>query len=239
MAEDRSAQAAGPLALALAWAVHAFTASGAVVALAATLAAARGDFRVSALWMLVALAIDAVDGSLARRARVAEVLPSVDGRRLDDLVDYLNYVVVPALFLVWLGAVPHWLFTALPVLASAYGFSQNEAKTGDHFFLGFPSYWNVVAIYALSLDLSGPTMVAWLVGLSVAVFVPVKYLYPSRMRFLYWTTNGGALVWMAVMAAALAFPQRAERLHLVELSLLYPAYYVGLSLWLGGLQRRT
>ncbi len=238
MAEDRSAQAVGPLALGLAWAVHAFTASGAVVAVAATLAAARGEFRVSALWMLVALAIDAVDGSLARRARVAEVLPAVDGRRLDDLVDYLNYVVVPALFLVWLGAVPHWLWTSLPLLSSAYGFSQNEAKTGDHFFLGFPSYWNVVAIYALTLEVSGTTMVAWLMGLSVAVFVPIKYLYPSRMRLLYWTTNGGALVWMALVAVALAFPERAGRLHLTELSLLYPAYYVALSLWLGGIQRR-
>ncbi len=224
--------------LALAWAVHALTASGAVVALVATLAAARGDLPAAALWMLVALAIDSVDGTLARAARVAELLPGFDGRRLDDLVDYLNYVIVPALFLVFAGCVPHWGWVALPVLASAYGFSQSDAKTEDHFFLGFPSYWNVVAIYAWALGLTPWVTVAWLVGLTIAVFVPLKYLYPSRMAFLFYTTNAGAALWTAVVAAAIAWPERLGHLHLIELSLLYPAYYVAVSIWLGGLQRR-
>jgi phosphatidylcholine synthase len=189
--------------------------------------------------MLLAMSIDAIDGTLARKARVAELIPSFDGRRLDDLVDYLNYVVVPALFLVWAGCVPHWAWTVLPVVASAYGFSQADAKTEDHFFLGFPSYWNVVAIYAYSLEISPPWLVAWLVGLSIAVFVPLKFVYPSQMRFLYWTTNLGALAWCLVLAATLAFPEPLAGAHLVELSLLYPAYYVGISIWLGGLRRRN
>jgi phosphatidylcholine synthase len=104
--------------------------------------------------MLAALAINSVDGTLARAFGVAEVLPGIDGRRLDDLVDYLNYVIVPAVFMVSSDALPGWGWAALPVLASAYGFSQREAKTDDDFFLGFPSYWNVVAIYLWQLDLS-------------------------------------------------------------------------------------
>jgi phosphatidylcholine synthase len=230
--------AASPLQVGLAWSVHLLTASGAVVAVLALLAAAGGDLREAGLWMLVALAIDSVDGTLARRARVTEVLPGIDGRRLDDIVDYLNYAVVPALFLVWGGLLPHWIFAALPVAASAYGFSQTEAKTEDHFFLGFPSYWNVVALYLWQLALSPGVAALWIVGLSAAVFVPIKYIHPSHMTRLAAVTNLGATVWILVMAAAIAWPARTAGWPLVELSLLYPAWYVGLSLWLGGLRPR-
>ena len=225
--------------LAFAWSVHAITASGAVIALLTAVAASRGEFEEAILWMLLALFVDSVDGTLARRARVKELIPSFDGRTLDDIVDFLNYVIVPALFMIWAGSVPHWGWAALPVVASAYGFSQADAKTDDHFFLGFPSYWNVVAIYAYTLDVSGAAMVAWLVGLSVAVFVPLKYLYPSRMRFLFWTTNLGGLIWSWVVAFAIAFPDRVGDFPLIKLSLLYPAYYVAVSIWLGGMQRRS
>jgi phosphatidylcholine synthase len=85
------------------------------------------------------------------------VLPGIDGRRLDDIVDYLNYVVVPAVFMASAGSLVHWSFAAAPILASAYGFAQTEAKTDDHYFLGFPSYWNVVAIYLWGLDV-GPAV---------------------------------------------------------------------------------
>ena len=138
----------------LAWAVHLLTASGAAVGLAALLETARGDPRSALLWMLVALVIDSVDGTLARRADVERVVPRIDGRRLDDIVDYLNYVIVPVFFLAWSGRIDPLVLAGAPVLASAYGFSQTEAKTEDGYFLGFPSYWNVVALYAFLLDVS-------------------------------------------------------------------------------------
>jgi phosphatidylcholine synthase len=224
--------------VALAFGVHALTASGGVVGVAALLEAAEGDLRASALWMLLALTIDAVDGTLARMARVHEVLPGIDGRRLDDIVDYLNYVVVPAVFLVQAGSVVHWTLAAAPVLSSAYGFAQSDAKTDDHFFVGFPSYWNVVAIYLWCFAVDPRVGSALVLLLAAAVFVPVRYLYPSRMSRLWWTTNVGAALWVVALAAALAFPTRLARLHLVGLSLLYPAYYVLLSFHLGGIQRR-
>jgi phosphatidylcholine synthase len=227
-----------PLRTGLAWGVHAFTASGAVVAVLALLASAAGEYRAAVLWMLVALAIDAVDGTLARAVRVKEALPGVDGRRLDDVVDYLNYAVVPAVFLVACGAVPHWGFAAVPVLASAYGFSQASAKTDDHFFLGFPSYWNVVAIYAFGLDLAPAATAALLLVLSVLVFVPLKYVYPSRTRRLRLASNAGAGLWTALVAAAFAFPERLAGAALLELSLVYPAYYLAVSCWLGEWFRR-
>ena len=222
----------------LAWAVHLITASGAVLGVLALLAVAQGDFPRAALLMLAALAIDSVDGTLARAFGVAEVLPEVDGRRLDDLVDYLNYVIVAAVFMVASGSLPGWGWAALPVLASAYGFSQREAKTDDDFFLGFPSYWNVVAIYLWQLELSPVLSVALVTGLSLAVFVPLKYVYPSRMHALWRTTYAGAVLWILAITASIIWPRPLSELRLAEISLLYPGYYFAISMWLGGWHRK-
>jgi phosphatidylcholine synthase len=222
----------------LAWAVHAFTASGAFVGVLALLASARGDLRAAALWMLAAMAIDALDGSLARSVGVERVLPGFDGRRLDDIVDYLNYVIVPCFFLVEGGLVPHWTAVVAPVLASAYGFSQVEAKTADGFFLGFPSYWNVIAIYAWLLEVPPGLLAALLAGFAVLVFVPLKYVYPSKLRVLRRTTAALTAAAAAAIAWSALEPERARALRVPEISLLYPAWYIGLSLAHRGLRRR-
>ena len=248
MAEERQEEPTGPdtkpapgslLERARAWSVHVLTASGAVVGVLALLEAAGGDLHVSALWMLVALAIDGVDGSLARRWQVKRHAPAIDGRRLDDVVDFLNYVVVPVCFLWWGGYMEHWAVAAAPVMASAYGFSQADAKTEDHFFLGFPSYWNVVAIYVWAFDWSVGATAALLLVLAAAVFVPLKYVYPSQMRRLWWTTNLGAALWVVVMAAIIRYPELFVGTPWLAATLLYPAWYVLLSLVMGGLARRS
>lgn len=218
--------------LTLAWGVHLFTASGAVVGALALLAAASGQLSRAALLMLLALFIDSVDGTLARKARVAQVLPGIDGRRLDDIVDYLNYVIVPAVFMVWAGSLLHWSFAALPILASAYGFSQENAKTEDSFFTGWPSYWNVVAIYLWQLELSPVAGTLWVAFFAAAVFVPIRYIYPSRLPVLRRTSSLLGLVWGAAMIAIILFPETADRLWLVSISLAYPVYYVAVSFWL-------
>ncbi len=220
-----------------AWSVHALTASGAAMGLFALLEAARGNLRASALWMLAAFVVDCVDGTLARAARVNECVPEIDGRRLDDVVDYLNYAIVPCFFLAVNGFVG-WGWAALPALASAYQFSQAAAKTDDNFFLGFPSYWNFVALYAWLLDVEPSTTAAWLVGLSVLVFVPLKYLYPSRMKRFGGAMIAGAGVFTALLGAAALAPDRALALRLAQISLAYPIAYAAMSLWLGGLARR-
>ncbi|MCH7709935.1 MAG: hypothetical protein IH884_15715, partial [Myxococcales bacterium] len=106
----------------------------------ALLATSEGHWSRAVLFMLAALSVDAMDGFLARAVDVKRWAPRLDGRRLDDLVDYLNYVIVPVVFLLACGLLPHWGWALPPILASAYGFSHEAAKTDDHFFLGFPSY---------------------------------------------------------------------------------------------------
>src|SRR5436190_22020964 len=135
---------------AIAWLVHAYTASGALAAFFGTLAAFHGRYRDSFLWMIAATLVDASDGVFARLARVKDVLPGFDGARLDDIVDYLTFVFLPVLLLYHAGDLPAaWggAVASVVLLSSAYGFGATDAKTSDHFFTGFPSYWNIVALY--------------------------------------------------------------------------------------------
>jgi phosphatidylcholine synthase len=217
-----------------AWFVHFYSALGAVIALLAIRAIEAGDFKYSFQLMAFAVAIDATDGSLARAFRVKERLPWFDGARLDDIIDYLNYVVVPCLLLLRAELLPKqdelWL-AAIPLIASAYGFCRTDAKTSDHFFLGFPSYWNVVAFYLYVLK-APPWVNAFVVIiLAVMVFVPLKYVYPSRSPRFRWQTNALGVLWglaLLVIMHRLPNPPTA----LVIVSLAYPAYYLALSLWL-------
>jgi phosphatidylcholine synthase len=228
-----------PLRIALAYGVHLFTASGALAGLLALLMATRGDLRAAALWMLAAMAVDSVDGTLARAVGVRRVLPGIDGRRLDDVVDFFNYVLVPAVFLVAGGYLLHAAWAALPVLASAYGFSQEKAKTDDGFFLGFPSYWNVIAIFAWLLEVPAPVCTAFVTLFSVLVFVPFKYVYPSYLRVLKRTTAVLTAIAAGVVVYAIFDPERGRALYLPWIALGYVAYYFALSMWLGGLHRRA
>ncbi len=232
-----AAEGASAARVTAAWAIHLLTASGALVGALALLAIAAGDLARAALLMLVALSIDAVDGTLARAARVHEVLPGLDGRRLDDIVDYLNYTIVPSVFMVSSGSLAGWGFAAVPIVASAYGFSQVEAKTEDDFFLDFPSYWNVVALYLWLLAIDPALGTGIVLLLSACVFIPLKYVYPSRLTVLRRTTNALAGVWLLLLAGAVSRPAQLGA-PLVWATLAFPAYYLALSFWLGGRHRK-
>src|SRR5262249_37663766 len=152
------------------------------------------------------IVVDAFDGTLARAVRVKEVIPWVDGSRLDDVVDYFTYVLVPAFFLLQMnllpagGALP---VVALMAIASGYGFSQTAAKPADHFFTGFPSYWNIVAFYLYALGWPPAVNAAWLVAFAVGVFVPIRYVYPSRTPTLRALTVTLGIAWGVVLIYAL------------------------------------
>jgi phosphatidylcholine synthase len=225
----------GPLRRTAAWGVHLLTASSAPAGLLAILASQRGDAGTALWWMAYTLAVDSIDGTLARAVGVKHVLPHVDGTRLDDIVDYFTYVIVPALFLLHLDLLPAGPAVPIalaPVLASAYGFARSDAKTPDYFFTGFPSYWNVVAFYLYALGWPRSWNAAVILLLSAAVFVPVRYVYPSRTPTLRKLTVGLGLVWGAVVLYALVQVARsgvAPRT-LVAATLAFPAYYVALSL---------
>ena len=216
-------------------AVHLYTASGAVLALLILIAAFQGD-AVRALWlMLASLLIDSTDGLLARRLRVSEALPFFDGALLDNIVDYMTYVFAP-MVLLWSGeylpaGTPGVVFAALPLLASSYQFCRVDAKTDDHFFLGFPSYFNVVTFYAIVFEPGSATLASVLVVCSLLVFVPIRYVYPTRtvaFRRLSLALTG---LWLISYAAILLQMPEPDAL-LLGFSILYLFYYFGLSFYL-------
>lgn len=222
-----------------AWGVHFYTAIGAPLGLVALIASGQGWFTVAFGCMALATFIDATDGQLARRVDVKNVLPQFDGARLDDIVDYLNYVVVPIVVAYQAGLLPPgWgglVVASLPLLASGYGFSQSDAKTSDatanHFFTGFPSYWNIVVFYLYALGSPVWVNVVALLVLSVLVFVPIRYVYPSRSTVARKSTYALGGLW-AVMMLALLFQFPHPSRELAYASLFFPVYYVGLSLYL-------
>lgn len=223
--------------LVFAWFVHLYTASGAVAAFFGTLAVFEGRYRTAFLWMAAAIVVDATDGWLARAAEVKQVLPGFDGARLDDIVDYLTFVFLPVLLLFHAGALPPvWgaAVAAVVLLSSACGFAAADAKTDDHFFTGFPSYWNIVALYLYAAG-TGPVFnAAVLLVLSALVFVRVGYIYPTKTRVLRGPTLALGTIWAAMMMGVILLLPDVPAGLLIA-SLFFPVYYTVLSL---ALQRR-
>jgi phosphatidylcholine synthase len=218
----------------LPWLAHLYTSTGVVIALLATAMAFAHNFRAAFLYLVAATIVDATDGVLARALRVKELLPYFDGALLDNIIDYLTYVFVPALIVWQAGLVP----SALPICAaicvsSLYGFARTDAKGGaaDHHFTGFPSYWNIVVAYLYMLQLPPRTNAMVLALFAVMVFVPIHYLYPSRMRTLRGLTVALGTMW-GVLFAWMIWRLPAVDGPWTAISLIFPAYYVALSLWL-------
>ena len=228
----------------LAWTAHLYTALGLVLAAGMGVCIVDGGveaFRWAFVFMVAACLVDATDGSYARRLHVKEVLPNFDGAKLDDLIDFLTFTALP-LALIWraelLPAGADWLLI-FALVASAYGFCQVPAKTVDGFFVGFPSYWNIVAFYLYVLQIPGSVAASVVVALAMLTFVPSYYVYPSRGLTLSKTTNFLGGVWVMLLVWILWDLPAEELLSgatvpgydrtLAVVSLFYPIYYIAIS----------
>jgi phosphatidylcholine synthase len=202
----------------IAWGVHLFTASGGVFALLAIIAIAKHDFVMSMVWLLVAFVVDGVDGMMARRFRVLEVLPQMKGKNIDFVIDFANYAIIPAYFLyeafwtvdgemVYLLPEAEWArlgIVALMVLVSAVYYGKEPMVSEDMYFIGFPVLWNAVAYYLFFVILLSPWVNFGVLALfAILHFVPLKYAYPSQngyLRTLNWLVG---LVFLLSNAAIL------------------------------------
>jgi phosphatidylcholine synthase len=228
-----------------AYLVHLYTALGIVCSFLATveLFAAEPDPRIVFAWLALAVAIDASDGPLARRWHIKRWAEKIDGRTIDDIVDYFTFTFVP-LLMVWRMQWLPWpaeLWICMALLASLLGFANVAAKQESAgFFLGFPSYWNIVAFY---IGLFHQHLAAFwgavaLVVLAVMTVSPVRFLYPN-LAPPPWRgiVLGGAIAWFALLVAMIPnYP--AAPPWLIAVSMLYPAFYVVLSLYLDVRERR-
>jgi phosphatidylcholine synthase len=219
-----------------AYCVHLFTATGAVWGLLALMAVFRHEWRLAILWMVLAMFVDGFDGMLARRADVKTYAKNIDGALLDNILDYLNYVVVPALFLVEADFLPAGFKLAgafAILLSSAFQFTQTDAKTDethDYFFKGFPCYWNILVLYMLVMGLNPWINLAILVLCNILVFVPIKYIYPSRnLRLRSLTLILSYLYGIIGIWGVMQYPNVPK--WVVWASFIYVGYYMVLSLW--------
>jgi len=193
------------LMVACAWGVHLYTALGAVLGLLSLHYAGRDDFRASFIALGLATVIDSSDGPLARALRVKQRVPDFDGALLDNVVDYLTYVVAPVFIMIRAHLlVPNRTGLAMAsavMLASAYGFCRTDAK--GEYFRGFPSYWNLVAFYLFCLRLPARMNMTIIGLLAVLVVVPIRFIYPNRTAPLRTLTLVLGTLWAIVTLAML------------------------------------
>ncbi len=223
----------------LAWGVHIFTAFSAFFGLLALSAIYHHQYHNALWYMGVAFLIDNVDGTLARFFQVSTFANHIDGALLDNIIDFFTYSMVPAFWVLTsnLVAEPYRIVCAAMIcFASCYQFTQRNAKTEDHFFKGFPSYWNILVFYMVCWHLS-ITLNLWLISICfIGSFLPIKYLYPSRMQYLsniklyVHLMLLATIIWAGCAAAILAiYPQ--QNLFLNCYTLIYFALYFLLSLY--------
>ena len=170
-----------------AWAVHGFTGSGAVLGFLAIIAIINSDAVGAFLWLGLALLIDGIDGTLARKVDVNKQIPDIDGTILDSVIDYLNYVIIPSLMIYWFQMVPAGLELITPsaiFLVSLYTFANLKMKTDDYYFRGFPAVWNIVVLYFFILGTNGYINISVIIICIILTFIPIKFVHPLRVKEL-------------------------------------------------------
>jgi phosphatidylcholine synthase len=186
-------------------AVHLLTASGAVLAMFAMLAAVKQEWSLMFLWLVVALIVDGIDGPLARRYEVDRNWPTYDGVLMDLIVDYLTYVFIPAFALFQSGLLPGWTGW-LAIIVICYGsviyFADTRMKTKDKSFAGFPACWNMVVLVLFATKPGEMVILLVVILLTVTMFTNLKFIHPTRTR--RWNTLSLAVcvAWIALAAWA-------------------------------------
>lgn len=221
---------------AAAWLVHLYTASGGVIGAFALILAAEGSIRSAFLLLIVTILIDATDGLLARRVRVKEVVPDFDGAEMDNIIDVLTYVWIPVFIMASENLLPHRIWIIVPIIAAMYAYGQVNMKTEDSFFLGFPSYWNIIALYMYWLKPDGLSAILMVTIPAFLTFVPTRYLYPSKNRVLWKTSWGSGFIWLGLIVYLLS--QENPDRTLILISLFYPVYYMVASFYVDWRIRR-
>ena len=163
--------------------VHLFTATGAIWAVLALLAAVDGDWSTMFVGLIVAMVVDGIDGPLARRYRVKDNWPTYDGVAMDLMVDYITWIFIPAFALFKSGLLPGWtgwVCTIAIVFGSILYMADTRMKTKDNSFAGFPACWNMLVLVLFALKPSYWVILALVIALTVAMFLPVKFIHPVR-----------------------------------------------------------
>ncbi|KIX18275.1 phosphatidylcholine/phosphatidylserine synthase [Paracoccus sp. 228] len=179
--------------------VHLLTATGAVLAMLAMLAAVQADWALMFLWLVVAFVVDGIDGPLARRYDVKKNWPAYDGVLMDLIIDYLTYVFIPAFALFQSGLLSGWtgwFAIIVIVFTSVVYFADTRMKTRDNSFAGFPGCWNMVILILFAVKPHWTIILLIVTALSAAMFTNIKFIHPVRTKRWQAISLPVALAWV-------------------------------------------
>jgi len=181
-----------------AWSVHIFTASGLLAAFMALVAIDQGDWKACWLWLFLCFVIDGVDGTFARMANVKAVLPQIDGKYIDYVIDFAAYAIIPAFFFYKTSMTSDGLMIwsiGIMLLSAALYYGKSDMTGGGSYFIGFPVLWNLVVFllfFAIDLGPTGNFLAILFFG--ILHFIPLKYAYPSQAKRFFWAHMIATLV---------------------------------------------
>ena len=198
-----------PIQKVLAWSVHVFTASGLLAGFMAILAIEQKDWKMAMVWLVVCLLIDGIDGTFARLFNVKEVLPHVDGKTMDYVIDFATYAIIPAYFFHQTELVSEmWRFpcTAVILLVSAIYYAREGMVSKDYYFIGFPVLWNLVVFYLFFVVQFSPIInTILIIVFAIMHFIPIKFAYPSQTSKLRVLTVGVTAIFFAILVGILHY----------------------------------
>lgn len=219
---------------ALAWSVHLFTAGGLLAGFMAILAINEKDWRTAMFWLIACQFIDGIDGTFARLFKVKEVLPNIDGKTIDQVIDFATYALIPAYFFYMAGLVDgQWKLGCafLILLVSAIYYGKEGMVSDDMYFVGFPVMWNMVLFYMVFVFVFPAwANVAVIVVLAILHFIPIKFPYPSRAGHLKWLTLGVTLAFLfSMLLTVFLYPERHAILTWMAITTV--VYFGGVGVW--------
>lgn len=226
----------------IAWAVHAFTLTGLVWATLAAVALLEGSPHWMWLWLGIALVVDGVDGNMARKHHIKEVVPWFNGAVVDNIVDYLTWTAIPAAFMVmYLPLGPRPLAIALIILvlvSSMFCYANEAAKSGDYYFVGFPAAWNIVAVLLWVWNAPMAVCISAIFIFSAMTLVPLHYTHPFRVERGRIANIAATFIWIVSTGMLIAGETAVASLSMTSIHGLV-AVNVAAGAWLiiGGVRR--
>ena len=206
----------------LSYSVHLFTVTGVIFSLLALIAAINKNLPLMFFYLASALFVDGIDGTLARKVDVKKYTPNINGEILDNIIDFLNYVFVPSFVIFWLEFVPkgsELIMSAIILTVSCYTFANNNIKTSDFYFSGFPALWNVVILYFYILNSDPLINLVIILFFAILTFIPIKFLHPFRVKRLRKTSLIFLLIWMISTVILLYYNHLSESI--LDISFLF------------------
>ena len=203
--------------------VHFLTSFGVLAGFFALIAVINNNQSTAFLWLGLAFLIDSVDGTLARKFNVKKNFPNIDGKMLDSIIDFFNYVIVPAIIIYWFKLVPDNFLILIPsilILVSIYSYVNLNVMTNDHYYNGFPAIWNVVVLYFYVFGTNQITNLIILVLLIILKFSPIKCIHPLRVKKLRIVSIFFTIVWFT-MSLLLIILMQIEIKPIYELSFMF------------------